>query len=51
MNELNLHGINSSPEMKVFEPFRLDMVNLCLWRSDERMRLTPKAFEILRYLE
>ena len=38
------------PETKVFEPFRLDMVNLCLWRAEERMPLTPKAFDILRYL-
>jgi DNA-binding winged helix-turn-helix (wHTH) protein len=26
------------------------MVNLCLWRAEERMPLTPKAFDILRYL-
>jgi DNA-binding winged helix-turn-helix (wHTH) protein len=38
------------PEMKVFEPFRLDIVNLCLWRYNERMPLTRKAFDILRYL-
>src|SRR6202522_651525 len=40
---------------KEFPPFRLDMVNECLWRrrgdeDDERIRLTPKAFAVLRYL-
>ena len=41
--------------MKLFPPFRLDTVNECLWRSteagaDERILLTPKSFEVLRYL-
>src|SRR5690242_6938861 len=36
--------------MKVFEPFRLDTVNHCLWRVETRMPLTPKAFDVLRYL-
>src|SRR5215472_10616653 len=36
--------------MKLFGPFRLDTVNHCLWRGDERVSLTPKAFDILRYL-
>src|SRR5215467_3747705 len=36
--------------MKVFRSYRLDTVNRCLWRSDERILLTPKAFEVLRYL-
>ena len=36
--------------MKVFEPFQLDTVNHCLWRAGERMPLTPKAFDVLRYL-
>jgi DNA-binding winged helix-turn-helix (wHTH) protein len=44
------HGLNACPQTKVFEPFRLDMANLCLWRAEERMPLTPKAFDILRYL-
>jgi DNA-binding winged helix-turn-helix (wHTH) protein len=35
--------------------FRIDLDNLCLWRnsgagSDERLSLTPKAFDVLRYL-
>ena len=36
--------------MKVFEPFQLDTVNHCLWRAGERMPLTPKAFDVLRYV-
>ena len=41
--------------MKHFPPFRLDLVNECLWRKlerrpDERVPLTPKAFAVLRYL-
>jgi predicted ATPase/DNA-binding winged helix-turn-helix (wHTH) protein len=38
-----------------FHSFRLDTVNQCLWRrregrDDERIRLRPKAFAVLRYL-
>src|SRR5215475_4353734 len=36
--------------MKVFQPFRLDTVNRCLWRADKRLPLTPKAFDVLKYL-
>ena len=36
--------------MKVFQPFRLDTVNFCLWRAEERVAITPKAFDVLRYL-
>lgn len=41
--------------MKEFPPFWLDILNECLWRrrddgDDERIRLTPKAFAVLRYL-
>jgi DNA-binding winged helix-turn-helix (wHTH) protein/tetratricopeptide (TPR) repeat protein len=36
--------------MKVFQPFRIDTVNRCLWRADERLPLTPKAFDVLSYL-
>jgi TolB-like protein/DNA-binding winged helix-turn-helix (wHTH) protein len=41
--------------VKEFPPFRLDTVNQCLWRrrdagDEERIRLTPKAFAVLRYL-
>ncbi|HXJ05211.1 MAG TPA: AAA family ATPase [Candidatus Acidoferrum sp.] len=36
--------------MKVFHTFRLDTVNHCLWRGEERVALAPKAFDVLRYL-
>ena len=36
--------------MKAFRAFRLDTVNQCLRRGDERLRMTPKAYEVLRYL-
>jgi DNA-binding winged helix-turn-helix (wHTH) protein/tetratricopeptide (TPR) repeat protein len=36
--------------MKSFAPFRLDTTNQCLWRADARVPLTPKAFDVLRYL-
>lgn len=36
--------------MKSFLSFRLDPANQCLWRDGERMPLTPKAFDVLRYL-
>ena len=40
---------------KLFDPFRLDTVNQCLWRrkvdgEEERILLRPKVFAILRYL-
>src|SRR5262245_33916394 len=36
--------------MKLFPPFRLDTANGYLWRADERLSLTPKAFDVLCYL-
>src|SRR5579864_3245114 len=36
--------------IKAFGSFRLDTANQCLWRADERASLTPKAFDVLRYL-
>jgi DNA-binding winged helix-turn-helix (wHTH) protein/tetratricopeptide (TPR) repeat protein len=36
--------------MKIFRSFRLDPVNQCLWRGENRVPLTPKAFDMLRYL-
>ena len=36
--------------MKVFQPYRLDTVNYCLWRAEKRVPITPKAFDVLRYL-
>lgn len=34
----------------VFEPFRLDAINDRLLRDGKQIRLTPKAFSVLRYL-
>src|SRR5215470_2718581 len=36
--------------MKLFPPFRLDAADQSLWRDDQRVPLTPKAFAVLRYL-
>src|SRR5882724_5878379 len=41
--------------MKEFPPFRLDVLNQCLWRigemqAQERIVVTPKAFAVLEYL-
>jgi DNA-binding winged helix-turn-helix (wHTH) protein/tetratricopeptide (TPR) repeat protein len=36
--------------MKIFGSFRLDPANQCLWRGERRVPLTPKAFDVLRYL-
>src|SRR5712664_1903683 len=36
--------------MQLFHSFRLDIVNHCLWRGEDRVLLTPKAFDVLRYL-
>ena len=33
-----------------FNDFRFDGVNACLWRGEEEIRLTPKAFAVLQYL-
>jgi TolB-like protein/DNA-binding winged helix-turn-helix (wHTH) protein/Flp pilus assembly protein TadD len=36
--------------MKSFGSFRLDTPNHCLWSGEERVRIAPKAFDVLRYL-
>src|SRR5580704_4209084 len=36
--------------MKSFQSFRLDTANQLLLHGDERVSLTPKAFDVLRYL-
>jgi TolB-like protein/DNA-binding winged helix-turn-helix (wHTH) protein/Flp pilus assembly protein TadD len=36
--------------MKSFLSFRLDTANHCLWCGEERLRIAPKAFDVLRYL-
>src|SRR5215470_2306368 len=34
----------------LFESFRLDPVNACLWWGAETVILTPKTFDVLHYL-
>jgi DNA-binding winged helix-turn-helix (wHTH) protein/tetratricopeptide (TPR) repeat protein len=34
----------------IFDPFRLDLINQCLWRGEHRIPLMPKDFAVLRYL-
>ena len=36
--------------MKSFHSFRLDSANQCLWRGSERVQITPKAFDVLRFM-
>jgi TolB-like protein/DNA-binding winged helix-turn-helix (wHTH) protein/Tfp pilus assembly protein PilF len=36
--------------MKSFQSFRLDTRNHCLWCGEDRLRIAPKAFDVLRYL-
>src|SRR5262249_42388416 len=36
--------------MKRFHSFRLDPLNQCLWHGEQRVPITPKAFDVLRYL-
>src|SRR5215469_4748130 len=33
-----------------FGSFRLDLLNVQLWRGDQEVALRPKTFEVLRYL-
>jgi predicted ATPase/DNA-binding winged helix-turn-helix (wHTH) protein len=34
----------------IFEPFRLDTANACLWRGDQMLALRPKVLAVLTYL-
>ena len=34
----------------VFDPFCLDLVNECLWRGSQAIKLRPKAFAVLNHL-
>jgi DNA-binding winged helix-turn-helix (wHTH) protein/tetratricopeptide (TPR) repeat protein len=36
--------------MKSFGPFRLDVVNECVWNGEARIALMPKPFAVLRHL-
>src|SRR5271169_3109250 len=35
---------------KLFATFRLDPANQCLWRSEARIPMAPKVFDVLRHL-
>jgi DNA-binding winged helix-turn-helix (wHTH) protein/dephospho-CoA kinase len=37
-------------EMRMFQSFRLDTPNKCLWNGEDRANLAPKEFDVLRYL-
>ena len=39
----------SAPQL-LFEPFRLDVANACLWREQQQIALRPKVFAVLAYL-
>src|SRR3569832_1248657 len=34
----------------VFDVFSLDLVNECLWKGSEEIKIRPKAFALLNYL-
>src|SRR4051812_17501810 len=34
----------------VFDPFRLDLTNECLWRGPQAIKLRPKAFAVLDHI-
>src|SRR5215467_12196179 len=36
--------------MKSFLSFRLDTADHSLWRGEERVQITPKAFDVLRFM-
>src|SRR5262245_32126778 len=40
----------SSTSQYLFGPFRLDSANAQLWRGEQTLALTPKAFAVLVYL-
>src|SRR5262245_42274710 len=44
------YGSRGVVEMKSFLSFQLDTINHCLWHTGDRVSLTPKAFDVLRYL-
>jgi DNA-binding winged helix-turn-helix (wHTH) protein/predicted ATPase len=41
--------VGNEPQI-VFNPFSLDLVNECLWRGSQAIKLRPKAFAVLNYL-
>src|SRR5262245_17639625 len=47
---LNVRNPQQAREMRRFDSFQLDPVNQSLWRGEQRVPITPKAFDVLRYL-
>src|SRR5262245_27147670 len=47
---LNVPNLQQAKAMRRFDSFRLDPLNQCLWRGEQRVAITPKAFDMLRYL-
>src|SRR5918996_1919615 len=44
-------GVLMSPTgLWIFEPFRVDPANACLWRGDQMILLRPKVFAVLALL-
>jgi predicted ATPase/DNA-binding winged helix-turn-helix (wHTH) protein len=41
--------VGNEPQI-IFNPFSLDLVNECLWRGSQAIKLRPKAFAVLNYL-
>jgi predicted ATPase/DNA-binding winged helix-turn-helix (wHTH) protein len=40
----------ASDKQIAFDSFSLDLINQCLWRGSEEIKIRPKAFAILNYL-
>jgi len=40
----------ANEKLIIFDPFRLDLSNECLWRGSEAIKVRPKAFAVLDYL-
>ena len=46
----NPRKITNEYSVKSFQDYKLDTENHCLWRGGDRVRLAPRAFDILRFL-
>lgn len=47
---LGVPAADGAANLKLFGPFRLDAANHTLWRGAGKVSLTPKSFDVLRYL-
>jgi TolB-like protein/DNA-binding winged helix-turn-helix (wHTH) protein len=50
LTSLSLDAAEGAANVKLFGPFRLDAANHTLWRDSEKIPITPKSFDVLRYL-